>query len=124
MTPYDAGLRAGQALHALLLIRQDTCTLLVEWYRGFCAGAEVRCNPNAERALAHAADTKDRTSNAGFVAARQVVQHNEGAKFALSAFEGKWSCLDCQHDWLIDNECKICDQPQGPFTRPTCWKER
>jgi hypothetical protein len=123
MTPYDAGIRAGQALHALLSSRQDTCTLLVEWYRGFCAGAQFQSNPSAERALAHAADTNERTSNAGFVAARQAGQHNLGAKFG-STFDGKSNCLDCQHDWAIDKECAICDQPLGPFTKPSCWKER
>lgn len=71
-TPYSAGAYAGAMLASILLHRQDLQTSLVEWYRGFCDGAQLPRNPEAERVIAQHAATRDGFGNTGFVVACQT----------------------------------------------------
>lgn len=32
------------------------------------------------------------------------------------------TCLNCRHDWPVDIECAVCEQPSGPFTKPNHWE--
>lgn len=34
------------------------------------------------------------------------------------------TCLQCRHEWPIDSECAICEQPLAPFTQPNHWEPR
>lgn len=71
-TPYSAGAYAGAMLASILIHRQDLATSLVEWYRGFCDGAQLPRNPEAERVISQHAASREGAVNAGFVVACQT----------------------------------------------------
>lgn len=49
--------------------------------------------------------------------------YTAGAKYSAT-FNPETNCLQCRHEWPIDKECAICEQPLGLFTPPDHWEPR